>query len=205
MFRFIDNGPQIDSIPDDMDVETYLRETDLTQSLPTESIDTTQHDPQLNPDDMILDRPQINNPRELARERSQREPQREQQRSRHQELRRLQERRVSPWQRRLQHAARVENIVARIPAWLSQHRYLYDETRHEHWLEEMSCDIIQQSTPDPVDGSYELDQLDSRERWEQEQINVLERIAALEELLIMEYQEQQQRIDADVDMDSETE
>lgn len=69
----------------------------------------------------------------------------------------------------------------------------------------MSCDAIQQSSLDPVDGFYELDQLDPRERWEQEEINALERIAALEELLIMEHREKQQRIKTDVDMDSEME
>ena len=205
MFRLIDDSTQMGSIADDMDIETFLRETDLTPRLSTESIDTTPHDFQLDPDNMVIDRQPINNPRELARQCSQREQQREQQRIRHPELRRLQERRIPPWQRRLQHAARLENMTTTVPTWLSRHRYLYAETKNEHSVDEMSCDAIQQSSPDLVDGFYELDQLDPRKRWEQEEIDALQRIAALEALLIMEHQEQQQRMNTDVDMDSETE
>ena len=72
-------------------------------------------------------------------------------------------------------------------------------------LDETFSDTSQQSPPDSVVESYELDKLDPRERWEQEQINALESAAAAEELMTLEHQERQQRRDTDVDMDSGTE
>ena len=205
VFRFINNSTQIDSSPDDMDVETFLRESDFTHSLSTDSMVTSQHDRQLNSDNVTMHRQLTNDSLELARQRSQQEQQREQQQVGHQELKRLQERRLPPWQRRLQHAARLENITATIPTWLPRHRYQYDETKHEYRHREMSSDVIQQSPTDFVGEFDEPDESDPRERWEQEQINEFEDVAASEELLVMEQQEQQQRMDTDVDMDSGTE
>ena len=191
------------STPDDMDVETDLRESGRTKRLSTESMVNIRQNLQLHLDNVIVHRPPTISSRPLAPRRS--EPQRhgEQQRLEEQEFRRLQERRVPAWQQRFQHAARLENTPTSISASLPQHRYLYEETRNERQLQADSPDIVQQSPTDSVIDSHESEQLHRQKQWEQEQINAFECARTLDRLQLMEHQEQQQQpMDTDVDMES---
>ena len=56
----------------------------------------------------------------------------------------------------------------------------------------MFADFFDPSLNDSVYESYELERLEPRERWEQEQLNELEGFAILEQLLLMEHDIEEQ-------------
>ena len=208
-FRMINNSSQISCIPSESIINNNSNEIDLNPLLSTELIITSQPVFQVNPLYMITNpiptmnqRQQPQQPNTFTRRRAQQQRQQQQttaltqrqldrQRRRRRQRQRRRQRRAE--QRRQQQGERPRNHEP-VVQWTWQptiqiFNYEWTEEDYEHFN---YPDYMDRSFNDSVYESYELERLEPRERWEQEQLNELEGFAVLEQLLLMEHDIEEQ-------------
>jgi len=180
---------------------------DLNPMLSTEVIITSQPIVQVNPIYIIIDRiPTMNQrqqpqqPNTFTRRRAQQQQQttaltqRQLARQRRRRIQRQRRRERREEQRRQQQTERPRNHEP-VVQWTWQptiqifNNYEWTEEDYEHFN---YTDYMDRSLNDSVYESYELERLKPRERWEHEQLNELEGFAALEQLLLMEHDIEEQ-------------
>ena len=210
----INNSSQISCIPSESIVDNNSNEMDLNPLLSTEVIITSQPIVQVNPIYMITNRIPTMNQRQqpqpqrqlnaFTRRRARQQQQQQttaltqrqlgRQRRRRRQRQRRRERREE--ERRQQHGEWSGNhgsVVQR--TWQPTIRISTYEWTEEDYERFNYSDYMDRSFDDSVYESYELERLEPRERWEQEQLNELEGFAVLEQLLLLEHGiEEQNRI-----------
>ena len=194
----MNNNSQLSCIPAESIVDNNSNEMDLNPLLSTELIITSQPVVQVNPTHMII------NSRPTANKRQQ--PQQPQRRRQQQQQtialtqRQLSRQRRRRRQRQRRRERREEERRQQQGERLGIHQSVVQETRQPtiqmfayEWTEEdyerfNYPDYMDWSFDNSVYESYELERLESRERWEQQQLNELEGFAMLEQLLVMEHE-----------------
>jgi hypothetical protein len=188
------NSSQIGHTPSEQIFENKTNEIDINQKLSTELVTTSQPFVQLNttnmipsPRQVIVNVPLHNNTttrhegRRIRRQR--RRQRREEQQRIEQELRR-ERREYQRWQQQQQQPPILQPIPqrSRTQSEIEEERHYLESRGYPEYMEVFENKLLEE---------YDLEKMDPKERWEQEQLNEFEGFAVLEQLLLIQDQIEQ--------------